>query len=245
MNLATLADDNITKFGEYEYLHYEGRWYTNVEVSRIANRLGNALKKLGVKKGDGVGTQVYNCPQVLMVFQAVLKIGAIIVPMNPSARGEEAAHLYRDSGIKVLITSSDYMQMINTARKNAPDLANIVLIDKDGVPGTLNFDKLIADCSDRLAVEDMDTDDDAAMIYTAGTTGLPKGVVHTHFGLYYTLLGFYETLEVIIPARSQSVTLTKDVSLDKVVRKDFDIIGIELSNVCLLVLPLCHIYGMM
>jgi long-chain acyl-CoA synthetase len=245
MNLATLADDNITKFGEYEYLHYEGRWYTNVELSRIANRLGNALKKLGVKRGDRVGTQVYNCPQVLMAFQAVLKIGAIIVPMNPSARGEEAAHLYRDSGIKVLITSSDYTPVIDAARPTAPGLAHVIFIDKDGVPGTLNFDKLIADCSDRLAVEDMDTDDDAAMIYTAGTTGLPKGVVHTHFGLYYTLLGFYETLETIIPARFQSVTLTKDVSLDKVVRKDFDIIGMEVSNICLLVLPLCHIYGMM
>ena len=58
MNVATLAEDNILKFGEYEYVHYEGRWYTNVEMKCIANRLGNALKQLGVKKGDRVGTQV-------------------------------------------------------------------------------------------------------------------------------------------------------------------------------------------
>ncbi|MCX5997620.1 MAG: AMP-binding protein [Chloroflexi bacterium] len=245
MNLATLAEDNVLKFGEYEYLHYEGRWYTNVEMNRISNRLGNALKKLGVTKGDRVGTQVYNCPQVLQAFQAVLKIGAVMVPMNPSARGEEATHLYRDSGIKVLITSSDYMPVIDGARKNAPDLANIVLIDKDGVPGTLYFDKLIAGCPDQLHIEEMDNDDNAAIIYTAGTTGLPKGVIHSHFGLYYTLLGFVETLETIIPARVKANTTVKNVNTGEIMVKDIDVIGLELSNVCLLVLPLCHIYGMM
>jgi long-chain acyl-CoA synthetase len=245
MNLATLAEDNVTKFGEYEYLHYEGKWYTNVEMNRIANRLGNALKNLGVKRGDRVGTQVYNCPQVLQTFQAVLKIGAVIVPMNPAARGEEAAHLYRDSGIKVLITSSDYMPVIDGARKNAPDLANIVLIDRDDVPGTLNFDRLVDDYPDRLPIEEMDNNDNAAMIYTAGTTGLPKGVVHSHFGLYYTLLGFVETLETIIPARLKARTTVKDVNAEQLIVKDVDVLGLELSNICLLVLPLCHIYGMM
>ncbi|MGD0355626.1 MAG: AMP-binding protein [Dehalococcoidia bacterium] len=245
MNLATLAEDNVLKFGEYEYLHYEGRWYTNVEMNLIANRLGNALKKLGVKKGDRVGTQVYNCPQVLQAFQAVLKIGAVIVPMNPGARGEEAAHLYRDSGIKVLITSSDYMPIIDAARKTAPDLANIVLIDKDGVPGTLNFDKLIEGCSEQLTIEEMDNDDNVAMIYTAGTTGLPKGVVHSHFGLYYTLLGFFETLETIVPARFKARMTSVDVNAHKETVQDLDIIGMELNLVCLLILPLCHIYGMM
>ncbi|MCX6001006.1 MAG: AMP-binding protein, partial [Chloroflexi bacterium] len=245
MNLATLAEDNVLKFGEFEYLHYEGRWYTNVEMNCIANRLGNALKKLGVTRGDRVGTQVYNCPQVLQAFQAVLKIGAVIVPMNPSARGEEAAHLYRDSGIKVLITSSDYIPVIDSARKSAPDLATIILIDKDKVPGTLYFDKITADCPDQLAVEEMENDDNAAMIYTAGTTGLAKGVVHSHFGLYYTLLGFVETLETIIPARVKANTTVKNVNTGEIMVKDIDVVGLELSNVCLLVLPLCHIYGMM
>jgi long-chain acyl-CoA synthetase len=245
MNLATLAEDNVFKFGEYEYVHYEGRWFTNVEMISIANRLGNALKKLGVKKGDRVGTQVYNCPQVLQAFQAVMKIGAVIVPMNPAARGEEAAHLYRDSGIKVLITSSDYMPVIDAARKTAPDLTNIILIDKDKVTGTLFFDRIIADCSDQLPIEDMENDDNAAMIYTAGTTGLPKGVVHTHFGLYYTLLGFVETLELVVPARVKSRTVIKDVNTRRDTILDIDVVGLELSNVCLLVLPLCHIYGMM
>lgn len=245
MNLSTLAEDNVRKFGEYEYLHYEGRWYTNVEVNRLANRLGNALKRLGVKRGDRVGTQIYNCPQVLMAFQGVMKIGAVMVPMNPGARGDEAAHLYRDSGIKVLITGNDYMPVVNGARPTAPDLAHIILIDKEGVPGTLYFDKIVADCPDQLAIEEMDNDDDAAMIYTAGTTGLPKGVVHTHFGLYYTLLGFVETLEIITPARAKATISVKDVNLDKMVVKDMDVIGLDVSSVCLLVLPLCHIYGMM
>ncbi|TFG89894.1 MAG: hypothetical protein E4H15_08570, partial [Syntrophobacterales bacterium] len=245
MNLATLAEDNVLRFGEYEYAHYEGRWYTNVQMGRIANQLGNALKKLGVKKGDRVGTHVYNCPQVLQAFQAVLKIGAVMVPMNPGVRGEEAVHLYRDSGVKILITGSDYMEVVDSARPSAPDLTDIILIDKDDVPGTLYFDTVIADCSDQLTIEEMENDDNAAMIYTAGTTGLAKGVVHSHFGLYYTLLGFMEILQTIVPARVTARTVIHDVNLGEEVIQDINLIGLETGNVCLLVLPLCHIYGMM
>lgn len=245
MNLATLAEDNVLRFGEYEYVHYEGRWYTNVQMTRIANRLGNALKELGVRKGDRVGTHVYNCPQVLQAFQAVLKIGAVMVPMNPGTRGEEAAHLYRDSGIKALITSSDYMQVVDDARQSAPDLKTVILIDEDNIPGTLYFDKVIAGCSEQLAIEEMENDDNAAIIYTAGTTGLAKGVVHSHFGLYYTLLGFKEVLETIAPARITSRTVFHDVNVGEEVVQDINLLGLETGNVCLLVLPLCHIYGMM
>ncbi|MCX6005269.1 MAG: long-chain fatty acid--CoA ligase, partial [Chloroflexi bacterium] len=245
MNLATLAEDNVRKFGVYEYLYYEGRTYSNIEINRLANRLGNALKKLGVGKGDRVGTHIYNCPQVLMAFQAVMKIGAVIVPMNPGARGEEAAHLYRDSGIKVLITGSDYIEVVNSARPNAPGLTSVILIDKDDVPGTLYFDNIIEGCSDLLPIEEMDNSDNAAIIYTAGTTGLPKGVVHSHFGLYYSLLGYFETLLTLIPARFTARTIIKDVNANKDTVQDLDIVGIDVSSVCLLVLPLCHIYGMM
>jgi acyl-coenzyme A synthetase/AMP-(fatty) acid ligase len=54
MNLGALLQDNVKRFGEYEMTHFEGRWYTNVELNRTANKLGNALRALGIKKGDRV-----------------------------------------------------------------------------------------------------------------------------------------------------------------------------------------------
>ena len=60
MNIGRLADDNIQRFGEYDFLYYDGRWHTNVAMNNIANKLGNALKNMGIKKGDRVGVQLLN-----------------------------------------------------------------------------------------------------------------------------------------------------------------------------------------
>ena len=68
MNLGRLADDNICRFGEYEFLYYEGRWQTNVVMNNIANKLGNALKALGSRKGDRVGVQLLNCSGAYAIF---------------------------------------------------------------------------------------------------------------------------------------------------------------------------------
>ncbi len=58
MNLANLIEDGIRRYGEYDYCYFEGKWWTNVELNKTANKLGNALKKLGVERGDRVVTQL-------------------------------------------------------------------------------------------------------------------------------------------------------------------------------------------
>ena len=106
MNIGRLAEDNIQRFGEYEFVHFEERWQTNVEMNRVANRLGNALKSLGVGKGDRVGVQLLNCPQLIQAFFAIFKIGAILVPVNPSLRVHELAYIYQDAGMAALSQQS-------------------------------------------------------------------------------------------------------------------------------------------
>ncbi len=130
MNIGRLAEDNIQRFGEYKFVNFEGRWHTNVEMNRIANRLGNALKSLGVKKGDRVGVQLLNCPQLMQAFFAVFKIGAILVPVNPSLRVHDLAYLYQDAGMTALISSIDYIDIIREARREATELKHVILIGK-------------------------------------------------------------------------------------------------------------------
>jgi long-chain acyl-CoA synthetase len=179
-----------------------------------------------------------------MAFQAVLRIGAVIVPLNPAARGEEAAHLYRDSGIKVLITASDYLPAVNSTRPSAPALKHVILVDRDGVPDTLFFDNVIKGCPEELETEEMEIDDNAAMIYTAGTTGLPKGVVHTHFGMYYTLLGWVEEMGNLMPAKAHQILTIRDINLEKDEVQERFIVGLGVGGISVLALPLCHIYGL-
>ncbi len=174
MNIGRLAKDNIQRFGEYKFVNFEGRWHTNVEMNRVANKLGNALKKLGIKKGDRIGVQLLNCPELLQAFFAIFKIGAILVPVNPSLRVHELAYLYLDAGMVALVSSVDYVAQIRESRRDAPQLANVILTGKRIPKDAVSYDKIIRQESDELVIEETDNDDTAVMIYTAGTTGNPK-----------------------------------------------------------------------
>ncbi len=191
MNIGSLIEDNIKRFGEYESVYFEGRWYTNAETNHNANRLGNALKALGISKGDRVIVQMPNSPPVFSAFPAIYKIGGIVVPLNPLLRPDQASYIYRDCGAKAILTSSDYLGWIKDAQSRAPSLKHLILTDRDDVPDTVSYRELLSSNSDKLAIEETDNDDVAALLYTAGTTGKPKGVLHTTGGyLLFTNLTF-------------------------------------------------------
>jgi long-chain acyl-CoA synthetase len=184
MNLAELSKMEIDRFGEHVALIYEGQEFTNVQLRQTARRLASALKELGVEHGERVIIQMPNCPEVLESFGAVYAIGAVVVPINFLVGDDETAFIYRDSGAKTVISSMQFWPKIEACRKQAPNIKNIILIDKEVPPGTFSYHALVQAHEELPAVEETRDDDLAALIYTAGTTGQPKGVMHTHASLY-------------------------------------------------------------
>ncbi len=243
MNIGTGIEDNVKRFGEYEALHFEGRWYTNVEIDRSANRLGNALKGLGINKGDRVAVQMPNSPVLLSAFPAIYKIGAVVVPLNPLLRPDQAAYIYRDCGAKAVITSSDFVIRVLEAQKQTPNLRYVILTDRDDVPGTISYCSIMSTISDALSIQQTENDDVAALIYTAGTTGPPKGVMHTHYSLYVNALFFYE---YVLVHRSLTLQLNarafnpKTLHLNEVTQR---VSGVNRAMISLGVLPLSHSFG--
>jgi len=213
MNLAGLTKNEINRFGEHVTVIYEGKEYTNVQLRRTGLRLARALKELGVGRGDRVIIQMPNCPEVLESFGAVYAIGAVIVPINFLVGDDETAFIYRDSGAKTIISSMAFLPKIEACRKQAPNIKHVILIDQDAPAGTLSFSALVEEHEELPEIEDTADDDLAALIYTAGTTGTPKGVMHTHGTLHANATMQLATL----PLRSGITGVT--------------------------VLPLCHSYG--
>jgi long-chain acyl-CoA synthetase len=243
MNIGKLIEDNVKRFGEYESIYFEGRWYTNAEVNRTANQLGNALKGLGIGKGDRVAVQMPNSPPVFSAFPAIYKIGGIVVPLSPLLRPDQASYIYRDCGAKALLTSSDYLGWILEAQKQAPDLKYIILTDKDGIPGTVSYRELMSDSSSELVLEETDNNDIAALIYTAGTTGQPKGVMHTHYSLYINALSFYEYVLINLPLTLRQTSNSIDPKTLESIETSLAVTGASRTTVSLGVLPLSHSYG--
>jgi long-chain acyl-CoA synthetase len=243
MNIGSGIEDNVKRFGEYEVLYFEGRWYTNVEINHNANLLGNALKGLGISKGDRVAVQMPNSPEVLSAFPAIYKIGAVVVPLNPLLRPDQAAYIYRDCRAKAILTSSDFVTRVLEAQKQTPNLQHVILTDPDDVPGTIPYHNIMSRNSDDLTIEQTDNDDVAAVMYTAGTTGPPKGVMHTHYSLYINALFFYE---YILVHRSMTLQLSsrainpKTLQLNELAQR---VSGVNRAMVSLGVLPLSHSFG--
>ncbi|MBT3362882.1 MAG: AMP-binding protein [Chloroflexi bacterium] len=193
MNVARLAQENIDKFGEYVSIIYEDKEYTNTRIECDGRKLGNALLQMGVVRADRIIIQMPNCPEVLSAFQAIFKIGAVIVPINYLVGHDELTHIYRDSGTTTVITSIEFLDKVKAAKAEAPNVKNVILVD-GSAPDMFSYTDLIADSSDELDMVDTEDDELAALIYTAGTTGKPKGVMLTHKALYSNAYNQYNTV---------------------------------------------------
>jgi long-chain acyl-CoA synthetase len=238
-----MFEDSVRKYGEYDTCYCDGRWYTNLEMNRMANRLGNGLKKLGVKRGDRVVTKMPNCIEVLVAFNAIYRIGAVVVPMIPALRQEQSAYILKDSGARAIITSSDLLPAIQAAQKELPDLKHIIVADKDGLPGTAYFHKLLADNSDQVKIENLGEDDLACVVYTSGTTGNPKGVMLTHFNLWLFHSQVAYAFMTLMPVTMQSVNRSTRAGSTRSIEVEQKVTGMDRNITYLLIMPLSHIAG--
>jgi long-chain acyl-CoA synthetase len=175
MNLATLADENVAKFGEYVALHFEGRDITNVEQRREAARVAHALRRVGVGVGDRVVVLLPNCPEVTQAYGGILRVGAVIVPVVFLLSADEVRHILTDSEAKVVITSPELASKVEGWD------GTVVLVGGGG--DGLAWQEFVERESDRFPSVAREDNDLAVILYTAGTTGRPKGVALSHGNL--------------------------------------------------------------
>ncbi len=183
MSLTRLAEESLQKYGEYVSLAFEGRRFSNLDQDRLACRLAQALKRLGVEPGDRVMVMLPNCPEVIQSYGAILKVGAVIVPVIFLLGDKEVAHILSDSEAKVVITSSDMVWKVNGQFGVLPSLRHVLLVDGGGDGRTLCFAEEVAKETDRFPSVERRDEDLAVILYTSGTTGVPKGVALSHANL--------------------------------------------------------------
>lgn len=184
MNLVQLAEQNYEKFGEITKIIYENRKYSNLDLFNDANRMANGLIRLGIKPGDKVLVMLLNCPEVIISYQAILRAGATIIPTIFLLGPAEVAHIMKNSEAAAIVTSKAFLDNINTAKEGIESMKHVILIDDEETPGTIGINKLKEGCDDSLPDIKIDEEDMAVILYTSGTTGVPKGVMLTHRNLY-------------------------------------------------------------
>jgi acyl-CoA synthetase (AMP-forming)/AMP-acid ligase II len=185
MNLAMLLDlPSMIVPDDIVVIDVDGREVSYAELRAGASKVAGLLRSLGVGTSDRVGLFATNRVGMIEVIFGTAAVGATIVPMNYRAGSDEARHLLNDSGSKVLFTETRYKKLLEPLR---PETLGTMLHYDDG-----SYEAARDGAEPDEGIEDVDDDQLAALLYTSGTTSLPKGVMLKHEALSGYVMGTNE-----------------------------------------------------
>lgn len=198
-------DRIAARYGEREALSFKGQRWTFRQLQADSDRAARGLIQCGVSPGDKVALWLTNCPEWLHIQYAVAKIGAILVPINTRFRTSDLEYVLRQSDSSILITTdnSGPVRYLNMVRELLPDLENrakgkalqsaifptlqeVISVSETAYPGTLRWSDVVTSGKTvpgetlQVRQQAVDPDDTMIIMYTSGTTGFPKGVMHSH-----------------------------------------------------------------
>ncbi len=178
-NLGQLLPRAAKLFGSKIALICGERSFTYLDLEQLSARLGNALRRLGVTRGDRVTLYAQNCWEWIVSYYAIARIGAVINPINVMLTPEEVLFVVQDCGASAVMASKEKGDALLDIKGNSP-LQHVILFGESDRSGAHSFSSLLSSASATLNAAPMAAVEVSTIAYTSGTTGHPKGAVLTH-----------------------------------------------------------------
>jgi long-chain acyl-CoA synthetase len=216
LNLATMLRESAVAHPTKPVVLFDGGRLSYAELDALSDRFAVGLRASGLETGDRVGLQLPNIPQFLIAYFGVLKAGCVAVPLNVLLKAPELAYCLRDAQARTLIAWAGVADQAITGARDA-GVSAIYVVNTPGVPESpagRRFEELLATEPDTRPIVQTDPGDTAVIVYTSGTTGVPKGAELTHFQLF---------MNADTPGR---------------------VFGIRDDDVVMVALPLFHVFGL-
>jgi len=192
-NLADLFEAAVDAFGDREYLVANGVRRTYAEMEARANKLAHHLSSIGIGPGDHVGIYSYNSIEWVETAWAVFKLRAVWININYRYVEDELRYLFSNANLKALVFQREFAPHVAHLMGDLPTLEDLIIIEdgsseEDPSPETIHYEDAL---SAQSPVRDFEprSGDDIYMLYTGGTTGMPKGVIWKHVDVLYALGG--------------------------------------------------------
>jgi long-chain acyl-CoA synthetase len=196
MNIGTVLPRHAAFRPDHTAIIFEDQRLTYRQLHQSVNRVSNALSAAGIRKGDKVATLLSNCLELYEIYWAVAQIGAVVVPLSPLLRRQALGNLLNNSDARLVIVQQ---KMEPHLEEILPRLSSIKpedvwVVDEKRKKGFSNYHdhKELSSDMPPPSVE-IGRDDLYNIIYSSGTTGAPKGIMHTHFirAMYMSLFSNY------------------------------------------------------
>ncbi len=191
-NLADLFEAAVDAYPERTYLVADGKRRTYAEMEARANRFAHFLAAQGIGPGDHVGIYAYNSVEWVETLWAVFKLRAVWININYRYVKDELRYLLANADLKALVYQREFSPLVTALLPELPGMERLVVID-DGsdaapAPGAVDYEEALASGSPERDFGPR-SGDDLYILYTGGTTGMPKGVVWRHEDVFYALGG--------------------------------------------------------
>lgn len=176
-----LLDQTAEKYGDKVAVFFDDQRITYKQLQASVNRVANGLKKLGVEEGDRVMMRMPNIPPAIVCNFAIIKIGAVALPTSVLFARTEIAHVANLAEAKVLLVAAAMLGEVEAAKPDLKTIRHIVVIGGDEnevrAKGYIPYPDLMKNPDQCQAVR-RDRKDVSVLLFTSGTTGLPKGTAH-------------------------------------------------------------------
>ncbi|NOZ21983.1 MAG: long-chain fatty acid--CoA ligase [Planctomycetes bacterium] len=179
-------NENLEKFPNKTAFICREKEYTFAEIDRMSSCLsGHLQRRFGVKKGDRIATALPNCIEYVIAYWAIMKLGAVVVPVNTRLSPDDIAYVLTSTEGEVVFAHADVWEPVQEAFGEAPGIKTVIAIGFSG-EDTVAFDELIGEGEPADATE-ITEGDMAIIMHTSGTTGRPKGAIMKHGNLLFNL----------------------------------------------------------
>lgn len=181
-SLIEMLERSVAQYGDHEAVVDDNVRLTYKEFDGLCNNLAASLRDLGVKRGDRVGILMRNSWEYAVAYYGIAQLGAIAVLLNWRCAAPELEYMLKDSESVVLLMAMDFWSTISEIYENIDTLKNIYAVGENIPEAAGDFKDLIRNDPGEKIVADppLREDDVAAILYTSGTTGLPKGAMQMH-----------------------------------------------------------------
>jgi acyl-CoA synthetase (AMP-forming)/AMP-acid ligase II len=171
---------------------------TYAQLNALSNRAANAIADMGLQPGERLGVLMHNCLEFVALFYGAAKVGVVVVPLNTRLTSSELSFILADSGARAMLYGAELAEVVAGIKANDehPVAVETWVQVHAGEGDDPNLDSLLESASDTQPEVSSGRDDNLFIMYTSGTTGLPKGVVHTHDTISWAAMSWATSMDV-------------------------------------------------